>query len=834
MGEEHHGAETTLNLGLGPARRLPVSPVAGNTKNNVDDFALKGEAPISQWRSRCFLSRMRQPAIAQRAAISVRSKSVGMTEPDPITEADGATVATMGNPPPEDKCAVYDTDKKEGEQKVDVDEKKESKETDVDGKEEGVGEKDINKRDGELEEDGEEMKEGEVEDDGEKKKEGEPEDQEKKKENEVEEKGDEKKEDEVEKNGNEMKENEVEENDDEREEDEVKEYGDEMKDEELEENGDERKECKETMDVEQEEDGHQNGAKELEDMDREKEDTDNVNTTESQDVKMVDVEYVKADDTEDVKMVDAEDIKGDEKGGETVEQEGSQHEMEIDVNKEGDGRTNEEKVVEDKEADASKKKSSRVKKASKLEGMDKGGETRAKKLLFSPVSSTERPVRQRKTVERLVEVIEKEPNREFQVEKGHGTPLKDIPNVAYKLARKKVADIKLIHQTLFGRKGKAVNFKSHILQFSGFIWHESDEKQRAKMKEKLDKYVKDMLLDLCDLFDLPVSRVNSRKEDLVTKLLDFLVAPHPTTDVALPKDQKSRKRKRMARGSASKSRGMPTKHSEKRTKGEETPTGKESSSQETEDDEDEKEDDLSEEENVHKHSEIETKEIKSVEVADEDENNDDDDVNEYGEKKLGKSKQEKKKSVKPRGSVAKENLKLNTSLKKNSLPTTTKRSAKRSISKCSMAEEENETSTKVFTSKKRNLDFPNKKSTPKSNRKDKATDKKMARGKTKRLEVEQPSKEDLRKKICQLLKEVDFSTATFTDILKQLAAYYKLDMTPRKASLKLMIQEELTKIAEEAEEEEDDEDEDDAEKERQISTRGQQGGGSSIRRRKVT
>ncbi|RWW68665.1 hypothetical protein BHE74_00023800 [Ensete ventricosum] len=49
---EHHGAETTLNLGLGPARRLPVSPVAGNTKNNVDDFDLEGEAPISQWRSR--------------------------------------------------------------------------------------------------------------------------------------------------------------------------------------------------------------------------------------------------------------------------------------------------------------------------------------------------------------------------------------------------------------------------------------------------------------------------------------------------------------------------------------------------------------------------------------------------------------------------------------------------------------------------------------------------------------------------------------------------------------------------------------------------------------
>lgn len=31
------------------------------------------------------------------------------------------------------------------------------------------------------------------------------------------------------------------------------------------------------------------------------------------------------------------------------------------------------------------------------------------------------------------------------------------------------------------------------------------------MKEKLDKYVKDTLLDLCDLFDLPVSKANTRK-----------------------------------------------------------------------------------------------------------------------------------------------------------------------------------------------------------------------------------------------------------------------------------------------------------------------------------
>lgn len=38
------------------------------------------------------------------------------------------------------------------------------------------------------------------------------------------------------------------------------------------------------------------------------------------------------------------------------------------------------------------------------------------------------------------------------------------------------------------------------------------------------------------------------------------------------------------------------------------------------------------------------------------------------------------------------------------------------------------------------------------------------------------------------------------------ATLYKVDLTPRKASIKLMIQEELTKLADEAEDNEDDED----------------------------
>ncbi|GMP52170.1 hypothetical protein CsSME_00018094 [Camellia sinensis var. sinensis] len=84
------------------------------------------------------------------------------------------------------------------------------------------------------------------------------------------------------------------------------------------------------------------------------------------------------------------------------------------------------------------------------------------------------------------------------------------------------------------------------------------------------------------------------------------------------------------------------------------------------------------------------------------------------------------------------------------------------------------------------------------------TGKKVAKGKDKPKEVKlRPSDDELRKAICEILKEVDFNTATFTDILKQLAGRFKMDLTPRKASIKFMIQEELTKLADEADDEED-------------------------------
>lgn len=37
------------------------------------------------------------------------------------------------------------------------------------------------------------------------------------------------------------------------------------------------------------------------------------------------------------------------------------------------------------------------------------------------------------------------------------------------------------------------------------------EKQRAKVKEKLDKCIKEKLMDFCDVLNIPISKASTRK-----------------------------------------------------------------------------------------------------------------------------------------------------------------------------------------------------------------------------------------------------------------------------------------------------------------------------------
>ncbi|OAY70876.1 hypothetical protein ACMD2_23927 [Ananas comosus] len=385
---------------------------------------------------------------------------------------------------------------------------------------------------------------------------------------------------------------------------------------------------------------------------------------EAEDVKMV-------DSTEDVKMVDAEDVKDENK---LCEEEGQNEgdvkpEEGVEVKEERDGTHVEKNADESKEERTPKKKRSKSKKSG-----DRGSQKdrkqsgmKAKEFSSTPTAySIDRPVRERKTVERLVEVIEKEMNKEFVVEK----------------------------------------------------------------------------------------------------------------------TSKSRKRKRMSKGSASKTvEGLPAKRSRKNlAKGDDTPSADEKRGDETEEEEEEDDGDYHDKGKQPKHLESERKEDESEE-AEEDENEDSD---------SGKVKQHVKKSSKRRGSVGAEKLKVTTSSKKDPILTSTKSPKKSSSSKLSKTEERNDVGEKVFSRKKKDADVLKKPSTPKPD----AKEKKTSGRKTKAIEKEVAAEH----------------SATFTDILKKLASHYKMDMTPRKAVVKLLIQEELTKLAE-AEDNEDDEDEEDEEEE---------------------
>ncbi|PPR90622.1 hypothetical protein GOBAR_AA30063 [Gossypium barbadense] len=80
------------------------------------------------------------------------------------------------------------------------------------------------------------------------------------------------------------------------------------------------------------------------------------------------------------------------------------------------------------------------------------------------------------------------------------------------------------------RRLKPHSLKRNIGQFSGYVWVENEEKQKARVREKMDKYVKEKLVDLCDLLNIPFMRTN---EEVTAKLLEFLESPHATTDVLL-------------------------------------------------------------------------------------------------------------------------------------------------------------------------------------------------------------------------------------------------------------------------------------------------------------
>ncbi|TYH87194.1 hypothetical protein ES332_D01G099800v1 [Gossypium tomentosum] len=238
-------------------------------------------------------------------------------------------------------------------------------------------------------------------------------------------------------------------------------------------------------------------------------------------------------------------MEEDKKDNENVETEKMDEDQECKQDKESKEEFEEGK--EDSKTEAMEEEESHSKENDK--------EVEGKKETEQRTPLRDRPVGEHKSVERLVASIDKDASREFQIKKGRGIVLKVIPNVTFKLSRRKPDDTLRLHTILFGRRGKAVQVKSNISGFSGFVWLENEEKQKTKVKEKL--------LEFCDMLDITSTRATARKEynsciefdpatgeDIIAKLIDFLEAPHATTAILLAekdKSSRSRKWKRAAR-----------------------------------------------------------------------------------------------------------------------------------------------------------------------------------------------------------------------------------------------------------------------------------------------
>eukprot|EP00252_Welwitschia_mirabilis_P000459 TRINITY_DN1044_c0_g1_i1.p1 TRINITY_DN1044_c0_g1~~TRINITY_DN1044_c0_g1_i1.p1 ORF type:complete len:554 (+),score=178.30 TRINITY_DN1044_c0_g1_i1:330-1991(+) len=443
-------------------------------------------------------------------------------------------------------------------------------------------------------------------------------------------------------------------------------------------------------------------------------------------------------------------------------------------------------------------------KASGVQGSEKktGRKRKNRGLPATPASERERPSRERKTVERFSDVsVEKQIPKELVIEQGKGTALKDIPNVVFKLSKRKGSDevLKHLHVFLYGRRAKPFHIKSNILQFSGFVWRENEEKMRTRLKEKLEKYNKDVLYNVCDILDVRNVKGTSKKEEIVHELIEFLESPHVTTEIRLEdkaqalKDKKKRKRGKEARGKGRSS----GKASRKRRK---TDTKK------NKNEADHKEEERGAEEEAE--AEATEKGVVSYNAEEEDavESEREEDDDDYDTKK--RSKRSSKRGPKKRKTAdsSKNKSKGAVVSPQKSLKSPTKaKLLKDDASAEESAQPSNSPSSKVFSRKGKRVATESEKSPPeakkqgrkktstpvnKSNSKEKGTDSKDSDSKG------FPSDDEVRGEIRNILKQVDFNTATFTDILKRLAVHFECDFSEIKARIKSMIQEELSNLAE--------------------------------------
>ncbi|THF94858.1 hypothetical protein TEA_007067 [Camellia sinensis var. sinensis] len=88
----------------------------------------------------------------------------------------------------------------------------------------------------------------------------------------------------------------------------------------------------------------------------------------------------------------------------------------------------------------------------------------------------------------------------------------------------------------------------------------------------------------------------------------------------------------------------------------------------------------------------------------------------------------------------------------------------------------------------------------------------QGKGKASKKAKPEPSKEEMHAVVVNILKEVDFNTATLSDILRQLGTHFGVDLMHRKAEVKAVITDVINSMSDEEDEGEEADSGDDAEK----------------------
>nr|GMC85157.1 protein DEK-like isoform X1 [Ipomoea batatas] len=434
--------------------------------------------------------------------------------------------------------------------------------------------------------------------------------------------------------------------------------------------------------------------------------------------------------------------------------------------KEKPGESKSEEEVEEDEEDGEKEKEkeenleeeSDGSVASKSEDDEKGAEKKgADKIQSSPVTpgASLRPTRERKTVDRFYATPTSRPSdtKSLSIQKGQGVQLKDIPNVAYKLSKRKPDEnLQILHSILYGKKTKAYNLKKNIGQFSGYLWDENEhEKQRGKIQDKFGKCVKEKLLDFCDVLNLPVKSV-TKKEELCLRLLEFLESPHATTDLLLAeKKKKSKKQKsKTTKLKCSVDRTAPSKKRKVSSEWNEEAdnTGDESQ-------EDDQNDEDADDQSVLEGTDSEDREQEEAEKSEEEQN----------EKISSKKDSETKIGDKVAG---------------KDTPVTSSKSSK------------------VVSAKRQKVGKDKSISV-----KDKASSTKLSKedGKPRNVKADlEPSKEAIYTAAVNILKNVDFNTATLSDIFRQLGSHFGVDLMHKKAEVKAIVTDAINNMSDDEDE----------------------------------